>query len=147
MPRLLVLGARQRPPRVRKRKEWSQYGEARLAELDTETGEVSVRLTWVTAPEHCAPSGASHVFKAGSWDGDQLLLCTQTEVLRVDPVAMSVTEHFSHPWFNDVHHVARFGGRIHVVSTGLDSLVVLDGPGEPAEIRHALGEDPLDRTA
>ena len=87
---------------------------------------------------YASPSGrrpaerASHVFKAGSWDGAHLLLCTQTEVVVFDPAAERVVRTLSHPWFNDVHHVARIDGHLHVVSTGLDAVLVLDPTREEA---------------
>ncbi len=143
MTKLLVLGARQRPPRLRKHSEWNLFDEARAALLDTETGEAKVVLRYRTPDGLCAPGEASHAFKAGSWDGERLLLCTQTEVLTVDPRDMSVVGHWSHPWLNDVHHVARLDGALQVVSTGLDS--VLELRGEKFRLRYTLTGDPWDR--
>src|SRR5690606_20512594 len=72
------------------------------------------------------------------WDGDVLLLCTEREVLRVDPDGWAVLEVISHPWFNDLHAVARIDGRLHVVSTGLDAVLVLDD-GDVTEAHGVLG--------
>jgi streptogramin lyase len=85
------------------------------------------------------------VFKSASWDGDRLLLCTQTEVLVVDPTSGHIERTVSHPWFNDVHHVARLRGRLHVVSTGLDALLVLDDDDRIAEVHGATARPVWDR--
>jgi hypothetical protein len=84
----------------------------------------------------------AHIFKSASWDGNKLLVPSQTEIHVVDGRTFEIVETISHPWFNDVHHVARIGDALHVVSTGLDSLLVME-PGERVRhLRHALGDDP-----
>jgi hypothetical protein len=85
------------------------------------------------------------LFKAGSWDGDRLLLCTGTEVLAVEPPSMRIAWHFSHPWMNDLHHVARVDGALCVVDTGLDALLRVDPGSGAVELRSALAEDPWAR--
>ena len=130
MTRLLVTGGRQRGPvRLGPLREWQLFDQARLLELDTSTGEVRVRIEYESPPEHVPPEGGSLVFKAGSVAGDELLLVTQTEVLVCERDPPRVRAVRSHPWFNDLHHVARFDGELHVVSTGLDRLFVVDDEG------------------
>ena len=126
MPRLFITGGRQRPSRLLTRDEWHAYEKAVLLEVDTDTGAVRPRLAYASPPGRRPDTGANHVFKAASWDGDHLLLCTQTEVLVYDPAADAVLRSISHPWMNDVHHVARIDGRLHVVSTGLDATLVFE---------------------
>jgi hypothetical protein len=139
MTRLFVTGGRQRGSRFLRREEWTNFATAVLLELDTETGASRVRLEYESPPGRCPERDASHVFKAASWDGDKLLLCTQTEVVVFDPRADRVERTISHRWFNDVHHVARLRGKLHVVSTGLDALLVLDDAGQVTEVRSAGG--------
>lgn len=138
MTRVFATGGRQRGSRFVRREEWNNFSTALLVELDTETGVSRVCLEYESPPGRCPERDPSHVFKAASWDGDRLLLCTQTEVLVYDPAAGRIERSISHPWFNDVHHVARLRGQLHVVSTGLDALLVLDEAGEVAEL-HSLG--------
>jgi hypothetical protein len=116
-----------------------------LLELDTDTGAIRTALTWETPPEHRPAEDPSILFKMASWDGDHLLCCTQTEVVVVDPRQGRVVRVVSHPWFNDVHHAARIDGRLHVVSTGLDALLVLDDDDRVVEVRSATGSDPWER--
>lgn len=145
MTRLYVTGGRQRGSRFLRREEWTNFSTAVLLELDTDTGEAQVRLEYESPPGRCPDGEPSHVFKAASWDGDRLLLCTQTEVLVFDPGAGRIERTVSHRWFNDVHHVARIRGRLHVVSTGLDAVLVLDDGGEVAELHSAGGAPTWDR--
>lgn len=143
MPRLFITGGRQRPTAFRRKAEWHCYDQARLVELDTEAGHAQVRLRYQSPAARCPPEMPSHVFKAGSWDGPHVLVCTQTEVLWVDPDTWTVARRASHKWMNDVHHAARIGGRVHVVSTGLDAVLVLDETGAVVETVGALGTDPF----
>lgn len=144
MTRLLITGARQKLG-LTNRPEWHLYEEAQVVELDPDSGSACVRLRYRSAPELCPAEDPSHVFKAGSIDGDRLLLCTQTEVLRVHPETMEIERRYSLPYLNDVHHIARVRGRLHAVSTGLDAVVSFDDDGELCAIENVLGEAPWER--
>jgi len=102
-----------------------RHDAAVIAEVDTDTGDVQVRFTYQTPAAIQPPEGISHVFKAGSWDGDLLMVCTLVEILWVDPATWTLVRRVTHPWFNDLHHVARLGGRVRVACTGLDGLLTL----------------------
>ncbi len=146
MPRFFITGGRQRPSRLLARDEWHAYEKAVLIELDTDTGRTETVLEYASPVGRRPETGASHVFKAGSWDGAHLLLCTQTEVLVFDPVERRIVRTLSHPWFNDVHHVARIDGRLHVVSTGLDAtLVFADDDETLADVHSHTGASTWDR--
>lgn len=138
MPRYLLTGGRQRTSRFVRLEEWNSFERAVVLELDTDTGRLRTLLEYTTPPEHCPAKDPSILFKSAAWDGDRLLLCTQTEVLLANRDAR-VERVISNPWFNDVHHVARLGGRLHVVSTGLDAVMVLDGD-EVVDVHDVCGE-------
>ena len=123
MARIYLTGGRQRPSTLRTRDEWSADDCAVLVEVDSDTGASRCLLEYHWPPDLC-PAQPSHVFKSGSWDGSLLLLCTQTEVVWFAPEQGAVVRTLSHPWMNDVHHVERIDGRLHVVSTGLDAVLV-----------------------
>ena len=139
MARYFLTGGRQRVSTLFRREEWTSFDRAVLATLDDQTGKVEVVFQYEGPPERVPAVDPSHLFKSASWDGDRLLLCTQTEVLVFDPARGVVERTISHPCFNDVHHVARVNGRIHVVSTGLDAVVVLDDEGEVASVQSVTG--------
>ena len=126
MTRLLLTGGRQRQKvNLGPMREWRLFDQARLLELDTDTGEIQVRLEYVSPPEHRPEQEDAVVFKAGCVDGDRVGLVTQTEVLVLDRENFAVSAVVSHPWFNDLHHVCWLEGRLHVVSTGLDRLLTV----------------------
>ncbi len=125
MARIYLTGGRQRPSTLLTRDEWNAYEKAVLIEVDTEANTSRCILEYQSPPERC-PAKPSNVFKAASRDGAHLLLCTQTEVVVFDPAARQVVKTISHPWMNDVHHVERIDGRLHVVTTGLDAVLVFD---------------------
>ena len=144
MPRYLLTGGRQRVSRLIRREEWTSFEKAVVLSLDTDSGTFETLLEYEGPPDRVPEQDPSHVFKSASWDGDRLLLCTQTEVLVFDPVARRVERSISHPWFNDVHHVRRVEGRLNVVSTGLDALLELEDEGV-VELHSATGESPWQR--
>ena len=142
IPKYFITGGRQRQSSLRTHAEWFAYEKAVLIELNTDTGQARTVLEYASPPGRCPTTQPSFVFKAGAWDGAHLLLCTQTEVIIFDPAAERVVRTISHPWFNDVHHVTRIGGRLHVVSTGLDALLVFDEEDKDiVEVHSATGED------
>lgn len=123
----------------RSKPEWHRYAEARVVILDPASGRAEVALRYEARREHRPDDDPSLTFKAASLDGDGLLVTDLTEVLVLDH-QLAVRDVVSHPCFNDLHHVARIDGRLHVVSTGLDSLVVLDADHAVSSVRHALGK-------
>lgn len=140
MARYLVTGGRQRTSTFVRREEWTSFEAAVLLELDTDTGRMRTVLEYVSPPEHAPSKDPSILFKSACWDGDRLLLSTQTEVLVVEPRGGTIEQVISHPWFNDVHHVRRIGGRLHVVATGLDAVFVMDGD-QVVEQHSAIAQD------
>ncbi|MCP4806694.1 MAG: hypothetical protein GY913_29680 [Proteobacteria bacterium] len=122
-----------------RREEWTSFERAVVLEIDTDTGAVETRLEYTSPPSNRPDKDPSVLFKSASWDGDRLALSTQTEVLVVDPATWSIERVISHPCFNDVHHVRRIGGRLHVVSTGLDAVFVLDEDDAVCETHSASG--------
>lgn len=146
MARYFLTGGQQRPSTLLRRDEWHAYGNALLVELDTVSGQARTVLAYQSPPGRRPAEAPNHVFKAASWDGEHLLLCTQTEILVFDPREARVLRTVSHPWLNDVHHVVRHEGRLHVVSTGLDALVVFDDDDDGvAEVISATGRSPWER--
>ena len=140
MTKLLVTGGRQTMSFQRK-PEWHLYEEALLVELDTATGSAEAVMNYKTPAGLCPEDDPSYVFKGASFDGDELLVVAQTEVLRVALPSMSIVARYSEPTFNDLHHVRAVGDRIYVVSTGLDAVIVLDRDGNVLENVHVLGHD------
>lgn len=142
MTRTFVVGARQKNPGLRRRPEWEDGEEGIVAALDTSSGRSEVCFRYRSPAQLCPGEAPASLFKAASWDAGQLLLCTPTEVIRVDPRTWGVIESWTHPWMNDLHHVCRDGGVLRVVSTGLDGLLELDPGASEPRLHSALGGDP-----
>lgn len=141
MPQLLVVGGRQRRGAVG-RQEWQAYDQARVVRVDSESGEAELLWTYEAPREICAPGDASQVFKAGFLDGRNLWLVTLTDVSVWDCHTRSRVEHWSHPWFNDLHHARPWGDNAWVVAnTGLDQVLKLDYGGNVIE-QWSVGEQP-----
>jgi hypothetical protein len=147
MSKFIVTGAKQNKG-ARGDIEWYSYAEALALEFDSQTHEVRELIRYTT-PDAFRPdeSRANHVFKAGSIWGNDLVLCSQTEVLVFDGTDHSLRARVTHPWFNDLHHaMVNSAGNILVANTGLDMVMEVGFDGR--EIRHwgvLDDEDPWDR--
>ncbi|PID79127.1 hypothetical protein CSB20_11565 [bacterium DOLZORAL124_64_63] len=147
MARFYVTGGRQRNDALNV-EEWFSYGAASIYAFDDESGEVTHCLDYQSPPEvRPAEDQANVVFKAGSIDGKNLLVCTQTEILEYSLPDCRLVKHLSHPWLNDAHHVMRRrNGNLLVANTGLDMVLELDPEGNAvADFTAIPEEDPWDR--
>jgi hypothetical protein len=68
-------------------------------------------------------SDEHRAFRGGCRTEGGLLLATEVGVATVSANPWSITDHWTHPWCNDVHGVLDWGGAWHVVSTGLDAIL------------------------
>ena len=109
--------------------------------METESREVRVCLEHIS-PEAARPdSDPSIVFKAGSIRGQNLYLCTQTEILTYRLPDFERIGYISLPMFNDCHHVCPTReGDLLVANTGLDMVVRVSSEGEILEEWNVLGE-------
>ncbi len=128
MTRLVVTGGRLRN-RALGLEEGNSYSEARLGILDTSRSQVAVGACHRTPKELLPVEQPSHVFKAGSVVGRKLAVVTLTEVVVYDLGSLKCEKRWSHPWFNDLHHVDWIDGKWWVVDTGLDSVVTMTDDG------------------
>ena len=129
--RLIVVGGRQRKKAL-DLDEWQAYEKGIILVVDTQNGNAEVVEEYSSPKEVCADESPSIVFKAGELaeDGKHLVLCTQTEVMEYRIADWKPTFYFSHPTFNDLHHVCYRssdldGKKLLVANTGLDQVVEL----------------------
>lgn len=142
LKRLIITGGAQRQ-RAIWYDEFHHYRLAKVAEVDLQSGQIIPLLDYETPAEYCPADRPSIVFKCASFKDDHLYLCTQTEVLVVSYPDMVIRQHISHPCFNDLHHVLPADGRLYVVNTGLDSLVVLDAKSGEILGHHSVCGDKI----
>ena len=112
--------------------EWVSFGRAQVFRIDAGSGELLAEATYESPREHRPDEpDANVVFKAGSINGDELHVCTQTEILTYRLPDLELVSCVSHPWFNDLHHVMANGnGSFLVAVTGLDLVVEISRDGE-----------------
>ncbi len=147
MSKFYVTGGRQRKDALQV-EEWFSYGLATIYSVDTETGEVSHCVDHETRPDaRPDDDNANIVFKAGSRNGDNIVVCTQTEIIEYRLPDFQQVNYISHPWLNDAHHVvARDNGNFLVANTGLDMVLELDPAGHAVADYSAIPEEsPWDR--
>jgi hypothetical protein len=142
MSRIYVTGGELRQTVFRKLKEWQSSRKAVILELDVERKTSHARVEYVSPAEVCAPELPTIQFKSASLAGDQLYICTSTEVMVYATPDFRLLHYVSLPCFNDLHHVCPTSkGTLLVVSTGLDLVVEVTLAGERIREWSVLGED------
>ena len=141
---LLVVGGRQRK-RALDLDEWHAYDRGVIVAIDPETGSSRTVVEYQTPAEFCADRDPSIVFKAGDLrqEAGRIIVCTQTEILEYDLDLWKPTYFFSHPGFNDLHHVCyeedlaeNREEHLLVANTGLDQVLRIQlDRSEPANSR------------
>lgn len=145
MDKLLVTGGAQRHDAV-KLGEGRRYHSAYLIELDFESGSVR-ELVSIKAGNGNYPDEFPNItFTCCSLTGDQLFLCSETEIFIYRYPELELTGSASYSFFQNCHHVAPVGEHLAVVSTGLDLVAMLDrNTLKPVRLLNSLGKDPWHR--
>jgi hypothetical protein len=146
--RLYVAGGQQRSlrPMSAVGQDWYEYQKGLLIELDTASATAETRVEYVSPPEAAELDSPRILFKSGTLVGDELFMCTQTEVLVYRVPDFELVSYVSLPMFNDVHHVQPTpSGTLLVANTGLDTVVEVTRQGEVLHVWNVLGEDPWGR--
>jgi hypothetical protein len=141
MPRLYILGGKQRDLLFRQGEEWNLYESALLLEVDTDSGVIRTRVEYETPIEARPDERSSSLFKSGTLSGDRIYACTSTEVLVYALPGFERLNYVTLPCFNDLHHVtpAR-DGTLLVANTGLDMVVRISADGRVLEEWDVLQE-------
>ena len=142
--RLYVVGGQQRTLRglTADMDSWYEYQKGLILELDTASSAAHTVVEYVS-PADAAPEEAPAIlFKSGTLVGDELFICTQTEVMIYSVPTFERTAYVSLPMFNDVHHVRPTPtGTLLVANTGLDTVVEMTRSGEVVKVINVLGQD------
>jgi hypothetical protein len=110
---------------------WRTYDRALILRIDPCDGQARKMVEYETPLEIRADEDPSIVFKAGTKVGDRLYVCTSTEAMAYSLPSFRQLAYVSHPWFNDLHHVAMTSdGAWVVVNTGLDMVMMMSSEGE-----------------
>ena len=117
----------------------SKYGQ--LALLDLGNKQLKTLIKHTTPAEYCADVLPSVCFQSASLERNRLYLCSPTQVFVYEYPSLELILEINHPYFNDLHHVARIGDVTYVASTGIDAVLGFDDNGELIEARHVMGMD------
>jgi hypothetical protein len=142
---MYIVGGRQRAPRTLSDgiQDWNGYDRGLITRLDPQTG------VWTTCLEYASPSeiipseDPAITFQAGFLQGNELYVCTQTELMIYRVPEFERIWYLTHPWFNDVHHLRPSPrGTLLVANAGLEMVMELTTGGQVLHIWNVLGEEP-----
>ena len=128
MSKFLILGGQQKSKiDAYNTPEWKGYARGIALEMEYKPGRSVIKkaFDYTSPPQNRNETeDASVLFKAGQINKNNIVVCTQTEVLIYSTATYELTNVVSLPCFNDIHH-ARFSktGNLLVVVTGLVRLV------------------------
>lgn len=143
MHHIYIVGGEQKQDATLK-EEWHGYKRGIVLKVDLENQTATRCAEYETPAEFCPDEDPSILFKAGTLSDNQLYCCTQTEVLSYSYPDFELKQHITHPWFNDLHHVAIGpNGNLFVANTGLDMVLEMTAQGELVKEWSALPETDL----
>ena len=141
---LYIVGGKQRETRsvTDNDPNWYSYQSGLVLKVDTDNDVVETCFEYMSREGTCLP-GDAVLFKSGSIAGEEIYLCTQTEVLICSLPSFDVVQHISLPLFNDVHHVQPFkDNSLIVANTGLEMVIRLSRTGDVLDLWNVLFKDP-----
>lgn len=144
LPPVYVAGGRQRQPRPLSagNQDWNGFDQALLIQVDPGTGRSQDCVRYVSPPEVVAPQDPAIIFQAGYIQGNELYICTQTEVMIYRLPDFECIWNLSLPQFNDLHHARPSPrGNVLVANAGLEMVMEISRAGEILQTWHVLGQD------
>ncbi len=128
-PTLYTVGGKQRQARTLSEREvdWYRFGQGLILEVEPDTGDTREVVSYVSPPDVCAPDDPAILFKGAALCGDEMYVCTPTEVLVYELPGFELRRYISLPAFNDLHHARPDShGNLLVAVTGLDLVLAID---------------------
>jgi hypothetical protein len=142
---LWVFGGQQRPAFGDNRR-WEGFELGVVVRLDDD-GTMQRTFEYRLSSGDSLPSLSSHLLTGSTIVGDTAYVCTPTEIAVCSFPGFTVQRVISHPFFNDLHHVAVSpAGTLYVAVTGLDAVAELSLDGELIRLKSTVeGVDVWDR--
>jgi hypothetical protein len=143
--KLLISGARERSNGF-KLGDGKYYEKAVLLQLDLSSGEFVEVLSKTEGGPHYPQKHPNLQFTSGCIDNDILWLPTDTEIYKYQLPDFRQVGLISHPHFQNLHSVHKFGETLVATSTGLDCVILMNADsGEIIDILNAEGKPPWHR--
>jgi len=119
MDSIYITGGKQYVDKVRP--EWHLYEKGMILKLDLSTLKTELVKEWVKPNK---TDNESIIFKSGYRENGLVFVCSQTEAIVLSEETLETIKIYSHPYFNDLHHVIPSSNvnNVLVVSTGLDAV-------------------------
>ena len=145
MNKFLITGGLQRG-NASKLGEGHRFQKARLLEVDFDEKKNNTLLDYPGNQEYYPDKTPNILFTSATLQDGKLYLCTETEIFIYSYPALELLNKASHPFFQNVHHIAPVLNYVAVASTGLDMVILLDKETlEPVRFINPLGKDPWER--
>ncbi|WP_027364770.1 hypothetical protein [Desulfotruncus alcoholivorax] len=112
-----------------KQHTWNKYNKCGLQVINWETGATVKEITYRSPGDRTAPNGSIQ-FGAGSLYQHNFYVPSRTEVLVYNLPGLYVQKIYSHPTFNDLHHVTVKDDLIYICNTGLEIIQIMTLQGD-----------------
>jgi len=139
---ILTLGYPKRD-HVRKH-DWNKYKEGALQIINWETGTLLREDRYVSPPGRVVNDG-NILFKAGTLHGKKFFVPSATEILVYELPRLRIKEIYSHPSFNDLHHVTVHNNIMYICNTGLEIIQVMNLDGDIVAEYNVAASDTWER--
>lgn len=126
-----------------KQEKGPQYSKACIVHCEiSPTGELSL----INKAEYIPKEGIQHsnanvTYKSGSINKGVLSVVTETEVHKYSLLDLTLSDSYSLPIFNDLHHVFEYNNADYVVNTGLDAITKVVNKTEVSQISTVRNND------
>lgn len=112
-----------------KQHTWNKYNKCGLQIINWETGALVKEATYRSPEDRIAPGGSIQ-FGAGSLYQQKFYVPSRTEVLVYNLPEVNIEKIYSHPTFNDIHHVTIKDNLIYICNTGLELIQTMNLQGD-----------------
>jgi len=127
MEYIYITGGKQYVDKVRP--EWFLYEKGIILRLNLLTQKVEKVKEWIKPDK---TKDESIILKSGYRKDGLLYVCSQTEAVVISEETLETINIYTHPYFNDLHHVipSSTENNVLVVSTGLDAVFEINPSNE-----------------
>lgn len=112
-----------------KHEDWNKYAKCALQVINFATGTLVKESVYISPSDKIAPN-VSIQFGAGTFYKHDFYVPTRTEILVYKMPELYISKIYSHPTFNDIHHVNIQNNMIYICNTGLEIIQIMNFNGD-----------------